>query len=305
MTRRLLPWVSLLVILLFCGGVIGGLIYWRSRSSSNAKLLTRLPSEGVVAFIDFGALRGAGTLDALFAAPAAQEPEYLRFVERTGFDYLRDLDSALISVTPRGTYLLVRGRFNWKSLTAYAQSEGGVCSNAFCRVQGSTETRRISFFPVQQEVMALAVSQDEWAALSLNEERRPAAAGEIPEGVAWVVIPAAALKDASRLPAGTRAFARPLQDASRITLWLGLAGGRFALNLDVTCGSPESAAALAGELRSAAEWLRSLIAREGQTPNPLDLSGVLATGVFEQKGTRVTGRWPIEREFLDALTRGL
>jgi hypothetical protein len=47
--------------------------------------------------------------------------------------------------------------------------------------------------------------------------------------------------------------------------------------------------------------LRELIAKEPQKPSPGDLATVLAAGVFRQDDTRVAGRWPIERAFLEKL----
>jgi hypothetical protein len=47
-----------------------------------------------------------------------------------------------------------------------------------------------------------------------------------------------------------------------------------------------------------------MIARERQTPNPSDLSGVLTSGVFRQEGTRVHGSWPLGPAFLENLLDG-
>ena len=248
---------------------------------------------------------GAGLLDALAAPAVTQEPEYVAFVAQTGFDYLKDLDSVLVSFHPHATYFVLRGRFDWKRMAAYVARQGGTCSNSFCRVQGSAEERKISYFPIHPGVMGLAVSGDEWAAYYLQGARRARAGWETPQGVVWSVIPALALRDAAQLPTGTAAFARPLGDASRIALSLSAPGAaRLELRLDVTCRSEAAAAALAGELRGITERLRAQIARENQKPNPQDLSGVLTAGVFEQRGTRVVGRWPIELEFLNSLLRG-
>jgi len=285
--------------------VIGGLIYWRNRPNTTAGLLERLPADGVVLFADFDGLRRAGLLDALAAPAVTQDPEYVAFVEQTGFDYLKDLDSVLVSFHPRATYFLLRGRFDWKRMSAYVKRKGGTCYNSFCRVQGSAEERKISYFPIHPGVMGMAVSGDEWAAYHLQGARPARTDWEIPHGLVWSVIPASALRDAAQLPAGTRAFARPLGDVSRIALSLSAPGGaRLELQLDVTCRSEAAAAALAGELGAITERLRALIALENQKPNPRDLSGVLAAGVFERKGTRVVGRWRIELEFLNSLLGG-
>ena len=47
-----------------------------------------------------------------------------------------------------------------------------------------------------------------------------------------------------------------------------------------------------------------MIRLENKTPNPNDLSGVLSSGVFEHSGYAVIGRWPVSREFLEAVAAG-
>src|SRR6185436_20824826 len=116
-----------------------------------------------------------------------------RFVRKTNFDYRRDLDSALVSFAPTGKYMLVRGRFDWKSLHAYAKEQGGSCVNAFCRMQGSAPERQISYFRVQSDLMGLAVSPDDYAARRLGESPS-APATEIPGDPIWLSIPASLLR---------------------------------------------------------------------------------------------------------------
>jgi len=77
-------------------------------------------------------------------------------------------------------------------------------------------------------------------------------------------------------------------------------GTRVAVRLDATCGSAAQAFALATRLRDITAHLRDAVA----TPDPKDLGGVLAAGVFEQKEVHVLGRWPMEREFLESLAGG-
>jgi roadblock/LC7 domain-containing protein len=47
--------------------------------------------------------------------------------------------------------------------------------------------------------------------------------------------------------------------------------------------------------------LRGLIQQGKKATDPEDLSGVLAAGSFRSEGRRVQGRWPIQREFLEAV----
>jgi hypothetical protein len=61
---------------------------------------------------------------------------------------------------------------------------------------------------------------------------------------------------------------------------------------------------LAAQLGSITAMLREMIAREHQTPNPHDLSGVLTSGTFNHLGTRVLGSWPLEKGFVVGLLGG-
>ena len=63
---------------------------------------------------------------------------------------------------------MVKGRFDWNSLQSYAREQGGTCRNALCRMNGSTPERRISFFPLRPDLMGLAVSPDDSAAIDLE-----------------------------------------------------------------------------------------------------------------------------------------
>ena len=123
-------------------------------------------------FCGFHALRRAGFLQLLYGTKVGTEPEYESFVRKTQFDYRRDLDTALISFAPDGKFLLLKGRFDWKSLHAYVDDENGKCYNSLCQMAGSAPERQISFFPVQSGLMALAVSVGHNAALRMNTAAR-------------------------------------------------------------------------------------------------------------------------------------
>ncbi len=302
--RRVPPWAVLVCLVAICAAVIGGVALLRSRRTNTATLLTRLPSDdAVIASIDFHALRNTGVLGLLSGSRVMQDPEYRAFVDQTGFDYLNDLDTVLISFHSTGTYLLLRGRFDWKALRDYTAKQGGHCYNTLCRMGGSTPQRRISFFPLQSGVMALAVSQDDSAALMLHTRgvQRPQT---IPEDPVWALIPVATLKNSASVPAGTRTFARALGAADSVLLAAAPDGGQVALRMDASCRTAAGAHALATELRDATARLRDFIARESQTPSTRDLSGVLAAGAFEQNGAHVLGRWPVSRDLLESIAGG-
>jgi hypothetical protein len=267
--------------------------------------LQRLPTQDAVVFyIDFAALRKDGVLQMLAGSNVAAEPEYKVFVMKTEFDYTRDLDAVLACFTPRAKYLVVDGRFDWNSLQSYARDQGGTCRDALCRMRGSTPERKISFFPLRPNLMGLAVGPDDSAAIDLEStaaRRRPL---ELPDAPVWISIPPALLKTGTDLPPGTRMFAHTLEDADDVSIAMAPSGNRFEARLNVQCRSEQQAVALAAQLGAITAMLREMIAREHQTPNPRDLSGVLSSGTFNHLGTRVLGSWPLEKGFVEGLLGG-
>jgi hypothetical protein len=291
-------WLLLLAVAGVCAGLIGGVLWRHERTFSNSTLLRRLPvADSLVVGIDFAALRGAGILQALEDSKVAEEPDYQAFVHETDFNWKQDLDGAILAFAPTGKYLLVRGRFDWNNLQSYVAQQGGDCYNAFCSMKGSTEERQISFFPLQRNLMGMAVSPDSTAALRLQN----VASGkgpEAPDAPLWLSVPVGVLRSSQDLPEGTRMFARGLGTAQTLTLTLAPDGKRFAARMVVTCRNEPDAADVALELTRVTQLLRDMIARENQKPSPSDLSGVLTSGSFRPNGKRVDGYWPIERSFI-------
>lgn len=304
MNNKLRAWLLIAVVGVVCGGAVWGVALYRARLIRPEALLKRLPNtDALVVYIDFSALRRAGILDLFENQKVTEDAEYQAFVRKTDFDYKQDLDSALVAFAPTGKFLLLRGQFDWKNLRAYAESESGRCYNTLCRMPGSTQDRRISFFPLQSNLMALAVSQDESAALRMQDSAAgPAAA--IPDAPIWLSVPSSILKSGDALPAGTRPFARSMEHADSVMLYFVPDGKRLAAKLDVRCRSSQDAADLVTELSRTTALLRQMIEREHHSPNPADLSGVLTSGSFRNEGARVFGYWPIERAFVENLLSG-
>lgn len=295
----------LLLLLGICASIVALVAHLRSRRHTTAELLARLPwDDAIILSIDFAALRRAGVLQVLAAPVDIQEPEYRAFVRDTGFNYLEDLDFALVSFHGDGRFFLLRGRFNWKSWGEYVVRQGGSCYNSMCDLAGSTPERWISYCPLHPGLMALAVAKTHQAAMRLAS-RKP---GKLPPPIssqpAWSFIPASALKETKALPPATRAFAKPLEGAESVVLALGLQADGMEALLEATCRSPGEAAGLASQLQRTTSLLRERMARENRRPDPGDLTGVLAAGVFRQQDSRVFGRWPIKRAFFEALAGG-
>jgi hypothetical protein len=281
-----------------------GVLWYRSRPLSTAEQIQRLPaSDSIVLFVDFDQLRRGGILGLLAGAKAAEEQEYRAFAQRIHLDWRQDLDTAMVAFAPSGKYMFVKGRFDWQSLRSYATSSGGDCDGDFCRMTGSERDRRISFFPMRNNLMALAVSTDDMAAKRMTGVAPPATSA-LPEAPVWMRIPGSVLKSGESLPSGTRMFAHTVDQAEFVDLTFVPEGDRLAAKLDVLCRDDRDATAMAAELNRATLLLREFIEREHQKPNPADFSGVLTSGTFKGEGRRVVGHWPIERSFVENLLSG-
>jgi hypothetical protein len=296
------PWQLVVLIAIICCIAVGGMVWRHSATLTPDALLKRMPSsDGLILWIDFAALRRAGFLQLLAGAKSAEDPEYQAFVYATRFDYMNDLDSALVSF-PRsgGTYFMVSGRFDWKSLRTYVTRENGQCINSMCRVTGSTPDRHISFLPLRRDLMAMAVSTDQWAVNDLATPQ-PGPYPAMPGGLVWLRFNGSLLQGVANLPDGTVSFARILANAPVVTISFVPEEQRLAAKLEIVCRSAQEANDLAGQLAAKTELARSLFAREHQTPSAGDFSGIITSGVFKTEGSRVLGSWPIERAFVQNL----
>ena len=257
--------------------------------------------DATVVYIDADAIRRSGILNMIAGSKAAEELEYQQFVDQTLFDYRQDLEAVAVAFKDKQVYLAARGNFHWKNLMDYAVQQGGLCHNSFCTVATSRPSRRISFYPLKPNILALAISADDFGAYSvIRKPAKPALA--TPSEPVWMMVPAAALKDTDALPAGTKPYASALQNAEQIVFTLGPDSGNLQLSLEVTCRDAAAAAKLLADFQTTTDTLRNWIAREHQQPNPADLSGLLAAGTFRRDDKRVYGRWPVQRAFVDSLT---
>jgi hypothetical protein len=298
MKRRLL--IGSVLAILLCA--IGSVVYLKTRDLSPRAALARLPSDNAaVLSIDFSALRQGGIFEMLYGPVVEEEPEYKTFVQKTAFDYRRDLDHAFISFHSSGVYFLVRGRFDWKRLEAYAREQGGGCTNGLCRMPGSAPERKISFFPLNPGVMAMAVSTNESAATQMSEPAKNSRAVVMLKQPVWLSLPSATLQKSDSFPTGTRLFAKAIEGAESATISLAPQGKAIEAQLEVVCRNAQEAAIITEQFQKVTALLRTIIEKDKQKPNPGDLSGVLTAGVFRQEDTRVVGRWPIERVFLENL----
>jgi hypothetical protein len=292
------------MVVALCVAAVAVARWWRVSSPYDAaRLISTLPAEkATVVYLDTGELRRSGMLALLAGSKAAEEPDYRKFVDETGFDYRTDLDALAAAFVDNRVYATLRGRFSWKQLTAYAESQGGECHYSVCTMLGSTADRNISFYPLKSDVLALAVSTDPRAVTSISTGGTLQMS--VPREPFWISVPAATFNRPDAFPAGTRAFLSPLAHADKVVFAAGPQGDRLRLRLEVACATPEVASELVKQFTGVTGLLKSMIEREHMTPNPRDLSGVLVAGSFEQHQSTVIGTWPVERGFVEALASG-
>ena len=260
-----------------------------------AALLSRFPAEdALVLSADFTALRRAGLLT---ESKTTLEPEYKQFLEGTGFDLKRDLDSLVASFSRTGTFFIARGRFDWKKLRDYAAHQGGSCYEDLCRIQGSTPERHISFLPLRGDALALAVSTNDLAVTRLTKTADPVTT-PLPSAPVWISVPGAELRRQDALPPGMHLMLSALTTADRVVITLGPGGQGIEAALEATCRTQDDARVLASQLSSMTGILK-------KNASDNEVAAMLAAGSFNQTDRRVTGKWPIRKSLLDALTNGL
>src|SRR5262249_27120126 len=119
---------------------------------------------------------------------AAEDADYRKFIDQTGFDYRSDLDAVAAAFVHGDMYMVARGRFEWKRLNEYALSQGGACRNAICTMPGSSREKNISFYPVKSDILALAVAKDERGSdmIAQTKWRNPP---RLPSEPVWISVP--------------------------------------------------------------------------------------------------------------------
>ncbi len=265
------------------------------------KVLSRFPVEdAVVLNVDFALIRGAGLLA---DSKSALEPEYKQFLDGTGFDYRKDLDSVTASFSKSGNFFIARGRFNWPKLRDYAAKQGGACYQDLCRMQGSTPERRISFLPLRDDTIALAVSTDDLAANRLTNEGTPVAA-ELPSAPAWLSVPGTALHESAAIPPGLALMLSALRNADRLVITVTPAQNGLAAKMEATCRTKDDARILASQLRTVTAKLKTA-QQENKAAQADELVQVLVGGTFDDSGSHVIGTWPFSKSLIASLTSGI
>jgi hypothetical protein len=298
---HLRPLVVLLLVA--CMLAAAGIYWFRARKTAQpSDLVAYLPTANAsVFYIDLAALRQSGILSMVAGSKTAEEPDYQQFVGETKFDYRQDLDAVAAALKDGRVYFALRGRFRWNSLRDYAVRQGGSCHNDFCVVAGSQPNRRISFYRLKPDVMAMAIGPDDFGAYQVAVQPAELALSPPKEPV-WAIIPAVSLQSMDGLPVAAKAYVPAMQSAERIVFSIGADRARqLQLGVLVTCKDARAASVLVTQFEGTTKALRELLGRQHQKPDPADLSGVLVAGSFRRDERQVYGAWPIPKAFVDAL----
>ena len=262
-------------MLALCGLVLGWLAWTRVRTGRTAEeLLRHAPANAqTYAFLDVELLRKTGVLERLAGARGAEEPEYQRFVQQSGFNYRQHLDAVVMAKRGTAQYAVIAGRFDAARLRAYAVASAGTCTAGYCYVPG---TPPLSFVPIREGVYAFASGTGD--ARELVAAHAPEVQGEFAGSPIW----------ATGLGPGEVPLIQALPGVERMSLWLmprlpAAVELRFALE---TRDAP-TATSTARELGT--------LSRAGELARFLKGSEIAA------EGKRVKGRVPLAMEALEAL----
>ncbi len=292
---------AILLAALLAVGTVAYRIHATRAFFAPSHLLARFPAEdALVLNADVATLRRAGLLT---ESKASIEPEYKQFLDGTGFDYRRDLDSLVASFSPSGTFFIARGRFDWKKLRNYAMRQGGSCYRDLCRVPGTTPERHISFLPLRDDALALAVSTNDLAVTQLTKTAAPVTVA-LPTAPVWISVPGAELRRQNALPPEMHMVLSALTTADRVVITFGPSAQGIEAEMDATCRTQDDARVLESQLRSTTGLLKEALSRDKSMPDN-ELAAALTAGSFNQMDRKVTGRWPLGKSLLDALTSGL
>ncbi len=292
-----------LVVAAVVGAVWYSVAYYRHRFvRSNADLVKLLPpGEATVFFADLGAIRHAGLLRLLAGVKPAPEAEYAEFMQKTQFDFARDLDGLAGAYDGDRLYLAGRGHFDWDKLQAYAVAHGGTCGSDYCQEPGSTADKWANFVRVQPDVIALAVSSDRTAADVLRPPGRRVQVDQ-PSAPVWVKLSRALRRNPSALPLPLQIFAISVQSAEEITLAVQpVKQGGFEIRLLGDFANAAAADTARVQLEIQTKNLQRALADEGQKGDPANLGAVLLGGKFYAAGTKLEGSWPVRKELAAVL----
>ncbi|MCS7044142.1 MAG: hypothetical protein N2036_10115 [Bryobacteraceae bacterium] len=272
------------------------------RADARSLLAELPPGEGLTVFVDARALRQTGLLQRIAGEAGAEDEEYRKFVEATGFEYRRDLDAVVLRAENGRRWIVAEARLDEDRLRRYFLAHGGRCFSGLCSMQGSAPERQISWVRLKRGRWGIAVSPDPLAAAAFTDERpkQGLTGWQPPEAPLWLYAPAAMLEAPEGAPAWVSLALASLRESKWMIWSAGARSGRIEVALDAACGAPEEAAALAARWEEILKALREAAAAARDKDS---LPALLAQGQIRTDGAFVRGRWVLEWPRLERLFR--
>jgi len=269
---------------------------WR-RADARSLLAELPPGDGLTVFVDARALRQTGILQRLAGEAGAEDDEYKRFVEATGFEYRRDLDAFVLRSDDGRRWIAAEARIDEAKLRRYFLAQGGRCVGPLCSMQGSTVERQISWVRLRRGRLGIAVSPDPLAAAAFGEKSQPPE-WQLPDAPLWLYVPARMLKAPDGAPAWLALALESLRGA-RWLLWSATAEGtKILVRLEVACTGEEPARQIAARWEEVLKALKEAASAAGDTNS---LPALLAEGRVRADKDRVLGEWRQDWKRLEQL----
>ena len=153
-------WLVAIVIV-----ALGGLYFWtQQRGMSLAEQVSHLPSNDGIFVIADGAV-----VKKIAGEAGGEEAEYQEFVQKTGFDYRRDLERLVAVIGEPHSYYVVKGKFDWAKISSYV----GSCVKGVCSMPASQPGKWISLMQLSSGAVAIAVSPKQLAVGEMEASRKP------------------------------------------------------------------------------------------------------------------------------------
>lgn len=275
----------------------------RPRGGPAGAMLAALPpGDGLTVFVDARVLRQTGILQRIAGEAGAEEDDYRRFVEATGFEYRRDLDAALLRAENGRRWIVVEARLDEDRLRRYFLAHGGRCFGGLCSMQGSAPERQISWVRLGRRRWGIAVSPDPLAAAAFTDTAGKArtASWQPPQAPLWLYVPARMLVPPEGAPAWAALALGSLRESKWLLFGVTASGGRLRFEFQAPCRDAGSARAVTGRWSEVLKALQEAAASAGDHDS---LPALLAEGRVWAEGDTVRGQWMVDLGRLEKLLR--
>lgn len=165
-----MPYPEVVKVWWMIGSLVGCAVFllWIQRDQMDlAEQVGHLPTgDGIFLLIE------GPVVKQIAGQAGGEEAEYKEFVEKTGFDFRRDLDRLVAVIGEPDSYYIATGRFDWAKISAYV----GNCAKGVCSMAASQPGKWISLMKLPNGAIAIAVSPNQLAVGKTEAVRKPVVA---------------------------------------------------------------------------------------------------------------------------------